>query len=196
MYSFCCVLNTRKLCFSYNRLPVTLLNGAFSRCYWVTFRVKSLWLKFIGSSAAAEHTSQAFLDVTFKQRVRYWIDSRVYYIQQVRYAQKDFVLLRLLVAQLIKYSVTQFVYVADDKHNDSNTDQLCRRSFLALCRRFVAAFDSLIKTKLWHERSILTRMSSNDEENVAGSERQNNKWDSFIEDEIKNPKCLSVYVVW
>ena len=79
----------------------------------------------MSSSAAAEHTSQAFLDVTFKQRVRYWIDSRVYYKQQVRYAQKEFVPLRVLVGQLIEYSVTQFVYVADDKHNDSNTDQLC-----------------------------------------------------------------------
>ena len=77
LFYFFRLILTRKLWHSYNTLCVTLLHGAFSRCYVATFRVKSLWLKLVGSSAAAEHTSQAFLDVTFKQRVRNWIDSRV-----------------------------------------------------------------------------------------------------------------------
>ena len=77
LFYFFRLILTRKLWHSYNTLCVTLLHGAFSRCYVATFRVKSLWLKLVSSSAAAEHTSQAFLDVTFKQRVRNWIDSGV-----------------------------------------------------------------------------------------------------------------------
>ena len=59
MYSVRCVLS-RKLSLGYNTLCVTLLHGVFSRCYWATFRLKSLCLKYVGPSAAAEHTSQAF----------------------------------------------------------------------------------------------------------------------------------------
>ena len=34
------------------------------------------------ASSATEHASQAFLDVTFKEGVRYWVGSRVYYVQK------------------------------------------------------------------------------------------------------------------
>ena len=69
---------TRKLWLSCNTLFVTLSHGAFSRCYWVTFRVKFLWLKVVDSSAVAEHTSQTFLDVAFVEGVCNWINSRVH----------------------------------------------------------------------------------------------------------------------
>ena len=60
----------------------------------------------MGPFAAVEHASQAFLDVTFEEGVRYWVDCRVHCIQQLQNVNKGILRIRLLVGQLIEYSPT------------------------------------------------------------------------------------------
>ena len=66
-------------------------------------------------------------------------------MQKIQNVNKGFVPFRLLAGKSIEYSgVTQFMYV---EYYDSNNEQLYRGGFFAVCRRFVAVLDSLIKAK-------------------------------------------------